>query len=229
MKAFIARSEKSTWALMKGARRWLIATPEKVPHYIDRTKRGGKLDTPEDTARLASYGEAVDALSRSGPGWHLGFALGPDGEGGYWQGIDLDKIDDNLLVGFADALPGYVELSPSGKGVHAIGYGRHFRSLGSIKGCGVEAYASGRYFTVTENVTRDGEFACVADYVERVLVPIHRAACRASEAAPERDSTTVVVLPQAVADLRSALNFLRADNYHLWIDIGHALKSLGCK
>lgn len=217
----------NTLAAMKNSRRWLIASPDKVPHYIDGTMRSGKLDTPEDAARLASYGDATGALSKSGPGWHLGFALGPDGESGYWQGIDLDKIDDNLLVGFADALPGYVELSPSGKGVHAIGYGRHFRSLGSIKDCGVEAYASGRFFTVTGNVIRDAESICLADHVERVLVPIHRAASRASQATPERESTIVAVSPQTMADLRSALNFLRADNYHLWIDIGHALKSLG--
>lgn len=92
----------STLAAMKNSRRWLIASPGKVPRYVDGTKRRGKLDTPEDAARLASYDEAIGARSKSGPDWHLGLALGPDSEGGYWQGIDLDKIDDNLLAGFAD-------------------------------------------------------------------------------------------------------------------------------
>jgi len=32
---------------------------------------------------------------------------------------------------------------------------------------------------------------------------------------------------QTVADLRSALNFMPADDYGLWIEIGHALKELG--
>ena len=217
----------ATFDEMKAAERWLIASPSKVPHYIDGTNRRGKLDTPDDTAHLASYDEAIAALTKYGPGWRLGFALGPDGAGGYWQGIDLDKIDDNLLAGFAEALPGYVEFSPSGKGVHAIGYGRHFQSLGS-NGSGVEAYAAARYFTVTENVIRDSETTCLADHVETVLAPIHRAASRgATITAAKRECAIVQVSPQTVTDLRSALNFLRADDRDLWISMGHALKELG--
>ena len=212
---------------MKSSRRWLIASPDKVPHYIDGTKRWGQLDSPEDITRLANYDEAKAALATYGAGWHLGFALGPDGEGGNWQGIDFDKIEDNLIAGFVDALPGYVERSPSGKGVHAIGYGRSFRALGS-NDSGVEAYAAGRYFTVTENLIRDSASTCLADHVESVLAPMHRAASRhAPNAVAEHHVATVQVSPQTVTDLRSALNFLRADDRDLWIAMGHALKELG--
>ena len=216
----------STLAGMKRASRWLLASPDKIPHYINGKARRGKLDTLEDLAQFANYEDASAALAKYGSRWNLGFALGPDCEGGYWQGIDFDKIDDNFLAQFVDELPGYLEWSPSRKGVHAIGFGRHFRSLGANSG-GIEAYAGGRFFTVTENLIRDAEITCLADHVEHVLAPMHRAASRAAQAALERKLPTVAVSAQAVADLRSALNFLRADDYHLWIEVGHALKTLG--
>ncbi len=216
-------------ARMKAARHWLLASPDKVPHYIDGTRRRGALDTPEDVARLAAYGEAGAALLQCGPGWRLGFALGPDGEGENWQGIDFDKVDDNSLGMFVDALPGYVETSPSGNGVHAIGYGRHFRSLGS-NGSGIEAYAAGRYFTFTENTIRDGGPACLADHVENKLAHHHAlstAALRQRNAPNRATETAANISPGTVTELRSALNHMRSDEYGLWIEIGHALKPLG--
>lgn len=226
----------STIAVMKAARRWLLwqevirpgkSKPDKVPFYIDGTNRCGKLDSPEDLVRLATYSDAKAAMLKCGPGWHLGFALGPDGEGGCWQGIDFDNIDDNLLAGFVDGLPGYVEWSPSGDGVHAIGYGLHFRSLGS-NSSGVEAYGGGRFFTFTGNVIRDAEIICLADHVETVLAPIHRAASRStSDATARREGAVVEVSPQTVSHLRSALLCLRADDRHRWIRMGMALRELG--
>jgi hypothetical protein len=223
-------TEQSTLAQMKNVLRWLLASPDKVPHYIDGTRRRGALDTPEDVARLAAYGEAKAALLQCAPGWRLGFALGPDGEGGHWQGVDFDAVEDNLLIGLAAALPGYVETSPSGKGLHAVGYGRPFRPLGS-NGSGIEAYASGRFFTVTESMIRDGGLVCLADHVENVLAGHHHALSTAAISSRISSiggtAATVQVSPQTVTDLRSALRHMRSDNYALWIEIGHALKSLG--
>ena len=90
-------------------------------------------------------------------------------------------------------------------GVHAIGYGRHFQVLGS-NSSGVEAYASGRFFTVTEQTIQDSGIICLADHVKMVLAPIHRAASgRATNAAAREVDAIAQVSPQAVADLRSAL------------------------
>lgn len=223
----------STFDAMKSARRWLIwqsiirpgkSKPDKVPFYSDGQPRGAT-DTPADLARLATYDDARAAIALRGDGWHLGFALGPDGEGGHWQGIDLDDVDGNNLQDQADALPGYVEASPSGNGLHAIGYGRHFRSLGS-NGSGIEAYSGGRFFTVTENMIRDGEIVCIADHVENALASLHRAKVPNSSPAAKA-SVVVQVSTQVVADLRSALNHMRSDDYSLWIELGHALKTLG--
>lgn len=154
----------STSDAMRAAARWLIyqhvpqpgKKARKVPHYADGAPRQGTLDTPADTARLVSYDCAVAALQGRGQEWGLGFALGPDGTGNYWQGVDLDDVEANGLIDLANALPGYVEYSPSGLGAHAIGYGARFDSLGH-NGTGIEAYCEGRFFTFTGNMIRDAQ------------------------------------------------------------------------
>lgn len=211
-----------TLEAMKLVRRWLLADSAKVPHYVNGQRRQGALDSPEDLAQLASYDEATAALVNR-PGWLLGFALGPDGAGGHWQGIDLDKIVVNQLAELANTVPGYVEMSPSGTGAHAIGYGRSFASLGS-NGTGIEAYAAGRYFTVTERSIRDSGLVCLADGVEQVLAPRHSDGRAASSATGEASAS---VDPKTVTDLRSALFHMRADDYELWVRMGLALRELG--
>jgi len=145
---------------MQAARRWLLYRPNaegrKIPYYVNGKPRSGILDSPEDVSQLATYPEAIAALERTGQGCGLGFALGPDGNGGYWQGIDLDDVEANGLADLANSLPGYVEISPSGKGAHAIGYGAKFDNMGN-DGSGIEAYSTGRFFTFTGNIVRDSE------------------------------------------------------------------------
>lgn len=223
-------------AAMKAARRWLVwrsevdpdrpdKKPRKTPYYASGQRRHGALDTPEDIGRLATFGEALTALQGGYTG--LGFALGPDAAGGHWQGIDLDELESHPgLVFVADELPGYTERSPSGKGVHAIGYGREFRSLGS-NSTGIEAYARGRFFTVTGQSVGLGDLTCLADFVERRLAVLHSprpqdTSVRADEAQPGSIAGAL-----AVRDLRSALAFMRSDDRDLWVRMGHALKTLG--
>jgi hypothetical protein len=206
---------------MKAAKRWLLANPDKVPFYINGRLRNGALDGPEDTANLAAYDDARAALAQL-PGWFLGFALGPDGSGWYWQGIDLDHVKDKYLGAEANDAPGYVEFSPSSEGIHAVGYGRHFATLGA-NGTGVEAYAERRYFTVTERPIRDGQLTCLAEFVGQRIAPRHSAARPAVSTAVE----VVEVDPKTVTELRSALTFLRADDHEQWVAVGHALRELG--
>ena len=220
---------------MRKARRWLVwkrepnadptKKPRKVSYYANGQRRHGTLDGPDDRAQLADYPAALTALE-AGSYAGLGFALGPDESGQCWQGIDLDDMADHAgLSLIADELPGYTEASPSGRGRHAIGYGRSFPSLGS-NGSGIEAYAGGRFFTVTGEEAGCGEPACLADHVEGVLRPLHgqhRAAQPEESMGAAYESVDVLT----IRDLRSALNALRADDYDLWIRIGHALKTLG--
>lgn len=213
----------STFETMVVARRWLLASPQKVPHYVTGAPRSGALDTPQDLEQLAGYHEACEALERCGPGWLLGFALGPDGTGGHWQGIDFDDVEENQLAKLANEAPGYVEMSPSERGAHAIGYGRQFSSLGH-NGTGVEAYAGGRYFTVTQRKIRDELPTCLADFVEQRLSPRHSIG---RSAPAETEVELIQVDAGTTRDLRSALFAMPSDDYQLWIRMGLALRELG--
>jgi len=214
---------------MLAARRWLVwlsipqpgKKPRKVPVYANGRQRNGVLDGDADLAQLASFDDACAALA-SGRYAGLGFALGPDGTGASWQGVDLDDLAGRPeLRILADDLPGYTETSPSGNGLHAIGYGRPFAALGS-NGTGIEAYSAGRYFTVTGEGAGLGEPTDIAEFVERVLAPRHglRPAPVSAEVAEFIDQRTI-------AKLRSALASMRADDRDLWIANGQRLKKLG--
>lgn len=221
---------------MRDARRWLLwrserksdtaKKPAKVPYYVSGMRRHGELDTPADQAHLATFDEALRTLEGGGYSG-LGFALGPDGTGKYWQGIDLDDVPNRpMLQLLADDLPGYTERSPSGTGMHAIGYGRPFDSLIS-NSSGIEAYAHKRFFTVTAAGAGLHDPVCLADFVEQRLKPLH---------SPEQPTTGTerpdsqpyeTVAPEVITELRSALLFMRADDRGLWQRMGHALKTLG--
>lgn len=165
-----AASKDDTWSRMKATPRWLVHRA-KVPHYVNGSKRSAT-DTPEDRAQLATYKDACAARDAGGYDG-IGFALGPDDGGGHWQGIDLDDIEANELASIANALPGFVERSPSGNGCHAIGYGAAFDALGP-NGTGIEAYSRARYFTVTERAIRHALLTDLAPTVLQVLAPLHR-------------------------------------------------------
>ncbi len=214
------------------ARRWLLwksipnpdpsKKPRKVPFYANGRPRHGALDSDADAANLATFSEAVNACTRDFAG--LGFALGPDGTGNCWQGVDFDNLASRpeLALLADDGLPGYTESSPSGDGLHAIGYGRAFQPLGS-NSTGIEAYSGGRFFTVTGEGSGLGELTDLADYVDRVLRPRHSAAASPSASAQVLE----YVDPRTLSELRSALASMRADDRSLWVANGQRLKKLG--
>ena len=202
--------------------------PRKIPHYASGEPRSGALDGAEDVRRLATFDTAVAAL-QGGAYAGLGFALGADGTGAYWQGIDFDGLDKRPALQFLvdEGLPGYVERSPSGNGVHAIGYGRRFKPLGSNT-TGIEAYAGARFFTVTGESVSLGEPEDLADFVESRLAPMHSpAAAKPGRPEAEASELSPEALARLVPELRSALGALDADDRHEWIAVGMRLKSLG--
>lgn len=216
-------------AVMLAAPRWMVwlslpqpgKKPRKVPVYTNGRQRNGVLDSEADLAQLASFEEACATLA-TGRYAGLGFALGPDGTGNYWQGIDLDDVPNRPeLWLLADDLPSYTETSPSGTGMHAIGYGRPFAALGS-NGTGIEAYSAGRYFTVTGEGAGLGEPVDIADFVTQVLAPRH-----GLRPAPVSAEVVEYVDQRTLAELRSALAAMRADDRDLWVANGQRLKKLG--
>lgn len=209
--------------------------PRKVPYYASGRLRSGEWDSTEDRAQLVTYPIAAAAYDSTAPGTYagLGLALGPDGRGGCVQGIDLDDVATAGTGDIADlwtrgpcAGLGYVEASPSGTGIHILGYGRHFQTLGSKDRVGIEAYSGGRFFTFTGRFIVDSLCSPydLADYVEQELAPRHGAGARTSTV---NNVEVVPVDPKTVTELRSALAHMRSDDRTLWVDIGLALKGLG--
>ncbi len=214
---------------MQEARRWLLwrsipqagKKPRKVPFYAGGGTREAT-DTSGDSARLVDMETAVEAMAR-GDFSGIGFALGADGEGGQWQGVDLDGTTERPeLSALVELLPGYVERSPSGNGFHAIGYGPQFPALGS-NASGIEAYSAGRFFTVTADAC-GGNLEDLSPFVRDTLAPRH-GPTKATE--PTGTAPPVVLTSAQITELRSALNALPADDYAKWVAVGHALAGAG--
>lgn len=209
---------------------WLLHE-EKRPYYVDGTPRRGPLDSPEDRAALVTYDEALEALAHF-PGYGLGVALG-EYNGQFLQGIDIDKLDAHPeLAKIVPELPGYLEYSPSKNGIHALGMGVHFRSMGS-NGTGIEAYCKARYFTFTGQMIRSPESPeDLSSHIDTVLRPVH-SGCTMGESPTQAQYEAITgpidLTEEQIADLESALHSIPADQYKLWTDTGLALKSCGEK
>ena len=117
----------------------------KVP-YTPGTSRRAKSD---DSTTWGSFKEALAALeTRRYAG--IGFMFS---SGDPFCGIDLDDVYDpssgevsREAQRIIDMLDGYTEVSPSARGVHIIVRGKIER--GRKRGW-IEAYCSGRFFTLT--------------------------------------------------------------------------------
>lgn len=143
---------------LRQERRWVLWRIEerdgkatKVPYQTS-----GARASSTDPKTWASFPEALKALDNFNG---IGFVLG-DG----WVGIDLDDCLTAEVPaevwGIINALDGYAEISPSGRGVHIICRGqlpqgpRRFRVSWSK---GVELYDNARYFTVTGQTLQTGD------------------------------------------------------------------------
>lgn len=209
---------KTTSQLMTEAPRWLLWRYGEAKANGKRPKipcnaRTGRACDNTDPANWATYQEALAAV-QGGDG--LGFALG-DG----WQGIDGDSEEAAAFL--RDNAPGYVEESPNG-GVHAIGFGQGFQSLAS-NDSGYEAYAGGRYFTVTTKGIRDPQPTDLAPFVAQAVAPRH-AAGKAAPASPPAREQAGPLDASTMAQLADALNCIGPDDRGTWIAVIAALKSV---
>jgi hypothetical protein len=203
---------------MKRARRWLlykmIKKPDgkasKVPYYVNGKPRNGMLDTPDDVRQLVDYETAAQVVDGSDAYAGLGFALGKDGDG-FWQGIDVDNYQENNLENLVKQLPGYVEHSPSGTGVHAIGYGEFFN--GQNEGNGIEYYSSGRYFTFTGKAIRSSGMTDLKPFIKTKINPN----LRDKLPSEKQERGYLIQTPEQLEEIRTALTFIDADcDYHRW-------------
>lgn len=203
------------------AKRWLLHN-QKRPHYITGELRKGNLE--EDSDKLATYEEALEASMTLGYG--LGFALGKDGDG-YWQGIDFDHVsehpENSEKIEMLTKLT-YCEKSPSGDGIHAIGYGKPFPSKGSDKS-GIEAYCQGRFFTFTGKAISGPTITDISDALPYVLGRPIEALVGPSTVVLE--AICEDLSDEQYSDLQNALTYLDASEYNSWVNHGMALKRHG--
>jgi len=146
--------------------RWVVWKEQKVPFNPKKPRRKAATDNP---ATWGSFEEAI-ALYKQG-GWEgVGFVL--DGDG--LVGVDIDKCitdgkPDPVALSILDQLDAaYVEISPSGSGLRAFGYGPKLETgrKGVFNGINVELYSQGRYLTVTGHVLKQGPLRQFKEFKE---------------------------------------------------------------
>ena len=137
-------------ARMLNSDRWIRYSPKKVPLKIN-----GHPASSTDPNTWSSHREAV--ASRAGIG--LGYVLG-DGIGC----IDLDhclidgKPNDTATAYLETYTRHYIEISPSGDGLHIWGTAEpDHGTKRQIDGLNIERYSTGRYITITGNVYQHGD------------------------------------------------------------------------
>lgn len=139
------RARTAVPAELRGRERWVRRSADKVPLRADT----GRPASSTDPATWASHA----AAARSPYGTGLGYVLA-DGDG--IVVIDLDHcLDGGRLAPWAAEIldacpPTYVEVSPSGTGLHIWGHGRlqRGRRIRRPDGAAIEAYSSGRYIAL---------------------------------------------------------------------------------
>lgn len=201
----------------------------KTPYYTNGRKRFGSLDSPSDLRKLSSLDNALDALENSNGDYDgVGLALVGDGIAAF----DIDKcIDANgelvpdhagrYLAEKAEAAGAYMEVSPSGKGLRILGSCDDFTAYSKA---GLEYWGEGRYVTLTGALWANPKGW--KDLSEmRATLP-----SRKKEATPSQDEEEEsLVTRRVLEELRSALEAIPSDERHMWIRMGHALKTIGEK
>ncbi len=128
-------------------------------------------------ATWATFDQALAAMKRYKYDG-IGFVLANG-----WAGVDFDKCRDPLtgtlapwaaalLVHFAKGT--YIEVSPSGEGLHAIGKGKlpGNRHKTAYHDGAVEMYDANRFFTVTGNVLSDGPIDDITEHLATVYAQV---------------------------------------------------------
>lgn len=157
--AFDALRDERVWVA------WADESGRKVP----KSPHGGNAKS-NDPSTWGTYAEAEAVRAKNGYSG-VGLML-TDG----YIGIDLDgAVEDGEIADWAQEIIGrfdsYTELSPSGTGVHIIGWSNveQVGPIGRNNRRGVEVYNHGRYFTVTGNAVNDAPIMDVTPDLEEFI------------------------------------------------------------
>lgn len=185
--------------------------PRKVPFRADSINATASSTDPDT---WCSFEQAVTALEEEDSDLTgIGFVLNNDGI----AGVDIDnccdastgEIDPAAIRLLDDMQAGYIEFSPSGKGLRAIGFADPLEKgksgkLGELK---VELYTGDRYLTFTGHALKRGTLRQLAGFHDKA----------AQIAAGKKKTTDTGQLVDVLADERIAnlLQCIRSgDVYH---------------
>lgn len=160
----VSRARQALPAELTGADRWVRRSPTKVP-----LTTAGTAASSTDERTWSTHAEAV--ASSAGVG--MGFVLS-DVDRIVCVDLDHCLAADGSLKPWAEEIvssagPTFVEVSPSGDGLHVFGYAdvRQGRRIRRADGYAVEVYSSGRYIATTGRRFRNAP-ATLADISELV-------------------------------------------------------------
>lgn len=218
--------------------RW-VGWRAKVPLHPER-ETAAKAGVPATWGTFAQACEFYERMALD-PTAGAGFEFNRDG----YVGVDLDLALDErgepypwaaaLLWDFEVLGVGYVEVSPSGRGLHVILRGQLPRNpnrveLGGVvegkKKSGVEVYGEKRYFTFTGRVWRGrGDLGGDGQAALDALLAVTGLDRRLAEPAPEVPGPAGTD-PGRAGDVKSALDALDPDMpYQEWVEVGMAIRA----
>lgn len=153
---------------LRDERVW-VAWADEGGRKVPKSPHGGNAKS-NDPSTWGTYAEAEAVCAKNGYSG-VGLML-TDG----YIGIDLDgAVEDGEIADWAQEIIGrfdsYTELSPSGTGVHIIGWSNveQVGPIGRNNRRGVEVYNHGRYFTVTGNAVNDAPIMDVTPDLEEFI------------------------------------------------------------
>jgi len=204
---------------LKNLKNWCLYDGNKVP-FRASDGRPARTTAPDD---WATFEECVAALPKHDHLKGVGFVF--SAEAGF-VGVDLDKAikpDGSLkdwalkVISLFPAGEAYIELSPSGKGLHIIAHGKkpgpkcrkEIKSKAGESIGELEMYDAGRYFTMTgrlfdENFSKIGQNgkcqAAIDTLYEKALGGVKKAEKNGGAATPPR-SVSSTGNPEQLIDI----------------------------
>ena len=172
-KSFIAPDLRNIPPELRKLARWVVwravgapgEKPRKVPYMCGRRDSTA---SSTDPATWSSFAQAERAYS---DGKYTGIGIVLNGDG--LVGVDIDHCVTNGKPS-AEAMAlltkmgaGYIEISPSGTGLRAIGYGESLDVgvNGLLDGLKAEFYSTERYLTLTGKTIKAGPIVQLRDFV----------------------------------------------------------------
>jgi RecA/RadA recombinase len=199
------------WVMWQAIQKAPGAKPDKIPFRADLPNSPASTDDPSTWGEFEQANAALGEEDSTFTG--IGFVLNGDDI----AGVDIDDCADAetgeinpAAMALLDRLnAGYVEFSPSGKGLRAFGYSKPLERgrKGRLDGLNVEFYSRGRYLTLTGHALKRERLRQLVGFAEEAAK---------LDTGKKKDATTgAVIATNADERIAELLQRIRSgDVYH---------------